>query len=70
MKKKKKNQILEQRVGSIDEHGGHHFGEYTEKQMNDQCPYNLTKCGHPHQEYEFICFGRYKSCKYYRQKGL
>lgn len=37
------------------------------QEMNDDCPYFYKKCGHPRQEYNFDCFGKYKLCKYYQR---
>ena len=36
-------------------------------EMNDECPYFYDKCGHPRQEYNFDCFGKYKMCQYYQK---
>jgi len=40
---------------------------HTVEEMNDFCPFMYEKCGHPRQEYNFDCFGKYKMCKYYQK---
>jgi len=37
------------------------------EEMNDFCPHMYEKCGHPKQEYNFDCYGKYKMCKYYQR---
>ena len=42
----------------------------TVEEMNDPCPKFYDKCGHPRQEYNFDCFGKYKMCKYYQNRNI
>ena len=42
-------------------------GVKSEKEMNDFCPYIYEKCGHPRQEFNFDCFGKYKMCEFYQK---
>lgn len=56
------------KIDFIDEFGGHHYKEYTTNQMNDLCPKRFEKCGHPSITNEMMCFGRYKSCQYYKNE--
>jgi len=39
-------------------------GVKSAEKMNDHCPYMYDKCGHPRQEYNFDCFGKYQMCQY------
>lgn len=62
---KRKSKQAKNEIYFIDEFGGHHYKEYTEVQMNDYCPLGQTRCGHPHQSDEWMCFGRWRECKIY-----
>ena len=61
-----KRKGLEKKVGG-SKHSKSGPPSHSVEEMNDFCPFMYEKCGHPRQEYNFDCFGKYKMCQYYQK---
>jgi len=57
--------IIKRRVGANCPPPSHSVEE-----MNDFCPLIYEKCGNKRQEYSWLCFGRYESCPFYKNRKV